>query len=302
MKYRVRHVTRYVYTNPVSICHNRLHVTPRHTEWQRTRDFRLVVTPRPAVLTTDRDYYGNEETFFTVQEAHTELEIRAESEVAVLPPLVPKAEETIKWDIAPSLLRSDLSATGLEAYEFALESTHVPYSAALRKYAEPSFPQGRPLLAAVQELNHRIHTEFKYSPLVTTISTPVEQVLEQKAGVCQDFAHLMLGCLRSLGLAARYVSGYLLTNPPPGKPRLIGADASHAWVSVFAPACGWVDFDPTNDMIAAEKHITLAWGRDYSDVSPVRGVILGGGNQKLSVSVDVAPVEDRETARLERET
>jgi transglutaminase-like putative cysteine protease len=174
------------------------------------------------------------------------------------------------------------------------ESPQIPTLPALARYAAPSFAPGRPLLEAVLELNQRIHTDFAYDAEATSVATPLAEVLSQKRGVCQDFAHLMIGCLRAQGLAARYVSGYLLTTPPPGKPRLIGADATHAWVSVFVPELGWVDFDPTNDCLPDTDHITVAWGRDFSDVTPVRGVILGSGDQELEVKVTVMPSDEGE--------
>ncbi len=187
-------------------------------------------------------------------------------------------------------IRGDLRPQGLEAYEFTFDSPHIRKSDELADYAEPSFPRNRPLLQSVLELNSRIHADFKYVPESTTISTTLPEVMKLRRGVCQDFAHLMIGCLRSLGLSARYVSGYLRTLPPPGKPRLVGADASHAWVAVYFPGVGWVDFDPTNDKIPSTEHITLAWGRDYGDVSPIRGSLLGGGGQTVRVSVDVEEI------------
>ena len=166
---------------------------------------------------------------------------------------------------------------------------------AFREYAAPSFPLGRPLLEAMADLNRRIHQEFTYDPHFTTVATPLNQVLTEQRGVCQDFAHLAMACLRAWGLAARYVSGYLETLPPPGQPRLIGADASHAWLAVYVPGVGWAEFDPTNDCMPGEQHITLAWGRDYGDVAPLKGVMTGGGSHSLEVSVDVAPQPAEET-------
>ncbi len=186
-------------------------------------------------------------------------------------------------------LRAGASTAERDAYSFVFDSPYVPRDEALADYAAPSFPPGRPLLAAVFDLTTRIHREFRYDPRATTVATPMRKVLARRAGVCQDFAHLQLGCLRALGLAARYVSGYLVTEPPPGKARLVGADASHAWLSVFCPAWGWIDCDPTNDQVPGDRHVTLAWGRDYDDVCPVRGIVLGGGRSTLKVSVDVVP-------------
>jgi transglutaminase-like putative cysteine protease len=199
-----------------------------------------------------------------------------------------KPRVTQPWEVARAMLRSDLTPAGLEAMEFTWASTLVPLFAEVEDFARESFGPGRPLLDAAADLNRRIHDEFEYKPLVTTVSTPIREVLATRRGVCQDFAHLMIAAVRSMGLAARYVSGYLLTHRPGNSPRLVGADASHAWVSVFLPGYGWADLDPTNGTMPGDEHITLAWGRDYSDVSPLRGVILGGGNQSLTVAVDVA--------------
>ncbi|NJL72981.1 MAG: transglutaminase family protein [Candidatus Competibacteraceae bacterium] len=250
----------------------------------------MTVEPEPAVCSTRFDFYGNRTSFFTLQEPHTRLKVHLESEVRVRKPLVFRPELTHRWEIARTMIRTDLSPAGLEAMEFVFPSSFVPVIVEAEEYARASFPTGRPILAALLDLNQRIHKDFKYKPLATTISTPVTEVMRLRQGVCQDFAHLMLSCIRSMGLAARYVSGYLLTRRPANSPRLIGADASHAWVSAYIPGHGWTDFDPTNNTIPSDEHITLAWGRDYADVSPLRGVILGGGTQTLSVAVDVSPV------------
>jgi transglutaminase-like putative cysteine protease len=220
------------------------------------------------------------------------LVVHVESEVAVTSRHYPTPSDTMPWEAARKQMRGDLTPQGLEAFELVFDSPYVPRSNELSDYALPSFTPGRPFLEAVLDLNSRIHKDFKYAPSTTTISTPIAEVMKMRRGVCQDFAHLMIGCLRSMGLAARYVSGYLRTTPPPGRPRLIGADASHAWCAVYFPGIGWLDFDPTNNSTPRASHITLGWGRDYSDVSPIRGVILGGGGQSIGVSVDVAPIEE----------
>jgi transglutaminase-like putative cysteine protease len=188
-------------------------------------------------------------------------------------------------------MSGDRSPAGLAAYQYAFDSPCVRNSPELADFALPSFTPGRPILAAAADLTRRIHTEFRYDPTATSVNTPPSEVLKTRRGVCQDFAHLAIGCLRSLGLPARYVSGYLLTTPPPGKPRLVGADASHAWFSVYTPDCDWVDYDPTNNIRPSDQHVTLAWGRDYSDVCPIKGVFFGGGQQVVQVSVDVTPLE-----------
>jgi transglutaminase-like putative cysteine protease len=195
------------------------------------------------------------------------------------------------WEQIRDRVATQRRADVLEAFAYTFDSQHVRAGAALTAYAAPSFPPGRPFLEAVMDLTRRIHAEFTYDPRATTIATPVAEVLEIRRGVCQDFAHLQIGCLRSLGLPARYVSGYVLTTPPPGRPRLVGADASHAWVAVPLPDFGWVDFDPTNGLMNGDQHVTVAVGRDFADVTPVRGVILGGGGHELSVRVDVIAAE-----------
>jgi transglutaminase-like putative cysteine protease len=198
----------------------------------------------------------------------------------------------MSWEEARERVARGRTPELLHAYSFAFDSPYVSATPELLEYAQPSFPAGRPLLEAVTDLTKRIFTEFKYDRAATNVSTPLSDVMRHRRGVCQDFAHLETGCLRSMGLAGRYVSGYLLTNPPPGKPRLVGADASHAWASTFIPNVGWVDFDPANNLVHPDKHVTVAYGRDFGDVTPVRGVILGGSRHSLRVSVDVAPVAE----------
>lgn len=292
MLYRIHHTTTYTYAEPVSLCHNLVHLTPRPTARQECLRTQLLVTPLPDSLTTQLDYFGNATAFFTLQKPHRKLEVTAQHLVRVEEPPLPSADLTPPWEDVRRHLRQDRTSDTLDAYQFAFPSGYVPQVAGLVDYAAPSFPAGRPLLEGVLDLTRRIHADFKYDRQATTVATPLQQVLDQRRGVCQDFAHLEIGCLRGLGLAARYVSGYLLTTPPPGKPKLIGADASHAWVSVYCPGWGWLDVDPTNDLIPSEKHIVLAWGRDYEDVSPVKGIILGGGPHTVGVAVDVALVEE----------
>jgi transglutaminase-like putative cysteine protease len=249
-----------------------------------------VVQPTPAWSTDRLDYFGNPVSAFTITKGHKKLKISScgEFEVAPRPAIVPADSEA--WDDVRDLLPKDCSPLGLERYQFCFSSPHIPNSTDLAEYALPSFAGGRSIVEATMELTRRIYGEFTYDPKATSISTPVAEVLQKRRGVCQDLAHLQIGCLRSLGLAARYVSGYLRTIPPEGKPRLIGADASHAWLSVYCGKAGWIDFDPTNDMMPSTDHITIAWGRDYSDVCPINGVFVGGGNQTISVAVDVETI------------
>lgn len=290
MKYLITHRTVYHYSSGVALCHNEARLLPRETPWQQCYLNRLTIRPRPALSVERRDFFGNRVLYFVIQDIHQELEVTVVTGVRVLDarPFA-NSSPSPPWEQALATLRENPDPEIVEARQFALDSPFVATAPLFREYAEPSFPPGRPLLDAVADLNRRIHEEFTYDPHFTTIATPLNQVLDERRGVCQDFAHLAINCLRTLGLAARYVSGYLETLPPPGQPRLVGADASHAWLSVYVPGAGWAEFDPTNDCIPGEKHITLAWGRDYGDVAPLNGVMTGGGSHTLEVSVDVAP-------------
>ena len=291
MIYRVTHSTTYVYSQSVSLCHNLVHLTPRNTQRQSCIVTSLEVSPRPAVEASHFDFFGNAVHFLTIQEPHRRLTLTARHMVEVVPYTAPGLGETPPWEAVRVQLARPTDADNLEASQFAFDSASVRAWAALADYAAPSFPLGRPLFDAVLDLTRRIHAEFRYDPTATTIATPLSDVLASRRGVCQDFAHLQIGCLRSLGLASRYVSGYLLTRPPPGQARLVGADASHAWPSVYCPGRGWIDVDPTNNQVPSDRHVTLAWGRDYDDVSPIKGVILGGGEHTVTVGVDMAPAE-----------
>jgi transglutaminase-like putative cysteine protease len=287
MIYTIYHYTDYYYSNKVSLCHNLAHLAARSFAWQACLQSDLQIgTPR-AVTSTRTDYFGNLETFFTIQEPHRRLAVTAMNMVRVHPRVLPEPGATPPWDEVVPALQAGADAATRDAYQFAFDSQYVRRDPALAAYAAPSFLPGRPLLEALADLTGRIHAEFEFDSYATDLGTSLLDLLELRRGVCQDFAHLQIGCLRSLGLAARYVSGYLLTNPPPGEDRLRGADMSHAWVSVFCPASGWIDVDPTNDLLVDQKHITLAWGRDFDDVSPIKGVILGGGRHSVSVGVDV---------------
>lgn len=289
MTFRVVHTTRYRYSQPVTLCHNEAHLRPRTCPGQVCRDSRVEIQPLPALWHERTDFFGNAVTYFAVEEPHELLSVTATSVVDVQPPAVRQLDASCAWDTVAAQLMTDIGPTALSARQMILDSPMVTASAELVAYAQPSFPPGRPLLAAVFDLSQRIHRGFSYDPATTTVATPLTEVLAQQRGVCQDFAHLAIGCLRSLGVPARYVSGYLQSVPPPGQPRLQGADMSHAWFAVFEPALGWVDFDPTNDQIVNDQHVTTAWGRDYSDVTPLKGVIFGGGTHTLEVAVDMTP-------------
>lgn len=287
ISYRITHVTTYDYAEPVSLCQNVAHLVPRTASGQQVGKSALAISPEPAAVDARTDYFGNAVHYFTIQEPHRKLVVRADHEVALDPRTPPAAADTPPWEAVRDRLHADRSAGWLDASQFTCESLFVRTDPRYAAYAEPSFTPGRPILAAALDLTSRIHREFAYDPRATNVATPVSEVFANRRGVCQDFAHFQLACLRSLGLAARYVSGYLATVPAPGKPRLVGADASHAWVSVWCGEAGWVDFDPTNDVIPSGRHILVAWGRDYEDVSPLKGVILGGGKHAVRVEVDV---------------
>ena len=249
MKYEVTHRTTYHYSEPVTLGHNSTHLTPRTLARQRCLANRLVILPVPSCLRSWTDYFGNQVTYFTVEEEHRELTVTAISEVAMEAPQPPPAASTPAWEEARDAVRRHRDAVDASAAPYSFDSPCVRRDDRLASYAAMSFTPGRPLLEAALDLTGRIFHEFKYDPTATSVSTPTMEVFEKRRGVCQDFAHLEIGCLRSLGLAARYVSGYLLTDPRPGQPRLVGADASHAWLSVFCPGHGWVDLDPTNNVI-----------------------------------------------------
>ncbi|HEX3147358.1 MAG TPA: transglutaminase family protein [Gemmataceae bacterium] len=287
--YRITHTTTYTYGDPVSLCQNVAHLTPRSSPRQRVERTVMSVTPEPAVFEERLDYFGNPVTYFTVQEQHTELVVRVSHRMVVRPD-TPMPTATPPWEEVRAQLRRDRSPAWLDAYQYAFDSRFAAAGKTPSDYAAASFTSGRPILDAALDLTRRIYMDFVYDAKATTLATPVAEVFETRRGVCQDFAHVELACLRSLGLAARYVSGYLSTLPPPGRPRLVGADATHAWISIFCGDAGWVDLDPTNNQVPADRHILLAWGRDYEDVSPLKGVILGGGRHEVKVSVDVAPV------------
>jgi transglutaminase-like putative cysteine protease len=290
MRYRVRHVTTYDYSLAMRQAHHTAHLKPRELGHQRVSDYRIAITPKPAVLDEHMDYYGNPTTYFAIQERHDELSLETSMEVEVAPRPAIDLELSESWESLRDRVALGTDQGARFASEFAYPSALVPYLPELAEYAAPSFAPGRPIGAASLDLTRRIYDEFSFDPAATTISTPLLEVLKERRGVCQDFAHLQIGCLRALGLPARYVSGYLRTVPPPGRKRLVGADASHAWLAVW---CGeqWLDLDPTNGLIGSTDFITLAWGRDYGDVSPVSGVMLGHGQQILIVEVDVEPIE-----------
>lgn len=285
MRLQVEHETHYQYASPVLLSHQLLHLSPRALPWQSCHAHELSIEPAPGERHERADYFGNQVTQILIAAPHPELRVHARSTVQVAPrEREALARPRAAWEAARDAARR-------EASEFIHESPHVETWRELAQFAAQSFPAARPALEGAIDLAHRIHSGFEFDRKATSISTPLREVMKKRRGVCQDFAHLMIGGLRALGLGARYVSGYLLTDPPPGRPRLVGADASHAWVSVYCGAGGgWVDLDPTNDCVVDDEHVTLGWGRDFGDVTPMRGVILGGGEQELEVRVTVTPL------------
>jgi transglutaminase-like putative cysteine protease len=289
-RYTVEHDTSYAYTAPVSQSWQLARLTPRSLPWQKLLSHSLQIDPQPDEQHDAVDSFGNTVTHFGLHGAHRVLRVRMHCTVEVAPrPLLIDAAEAQTWESVRDAVRLGPSLDDMNPARMSEPTPLVPLSDAAQAYAVPSLRPGRDWLEAVSELMHRIHVDFEFEPGATTVSTSVDEVLAKRHGVCQDFAHLMLACLRTHGLPARYVSGYLLTEPPPGQPRLMGVDASHAWVAVFSPRHGWVEFDPTNDQLADHRYITLAWGADFADVVPLRGVILGGGAQEMKVCVSVVP-------------
>ncbi len=296
MKYRITHTTTYNYSQAVGLCQNQARLQPRNFWRQYCGHSHFEIEPTPKDYRELLDYFGNRLAYFAIQQPHKQLVVTAISEVSLFPgrqrhELLPQSTWQQVRDYFQESSGQELSKQQtqalLEARQYILDSPMVTATPDLADYARPSFQADRPLLEVVTDLMQRIYSDFTYDPASTTIATPLLEVLAQRRGVCQDFAHLAIGCLRSFGIPARYVSGYLETVPALGKPRLVGVDASHAWFAVYIPDIGWLDFDPTNNKMPHDQHITLAWGRDYADVTPLKGIAFGGGQHSLSVSVDV---------------
>ncbi|WP_413207671.1 transglutaminase family protein [Rhodospirillum sp. A1_3_36] len=301
--YDVEHVTAYKYSRSVTVSHQSAHLRPRSFATQQVLSTHLRASPLPQMRSERQDYFGNTVTSFSLSEPHDSLTVISECQVKVIPPPRPDASRTPPWETVALRLREGFGADTLDACQVLYDSPHVVTTSNIRDYAKDSFPAERPILEGALELTSRIHRDFTYDPTATTIATPLQEVLAKRRGVCQDFAHLQIACLRSLGLAARYVSGYVLTHVEESGEHLEGGDASHAWISVFvpcpqAPNGGWVDLDPTNDKMITREHVTVAWGRDFEDVSPIKGVMLGGGAQTIDVSVTLRPT-GRSITRLE---
>jgi transglutaminase-like putative cysteine protease len=293
VRYRVRHETAYSYGGNVAHSHQLLHLTPRNTSLQSCENRTISLAPQPSSRSEDLDAFGNHVTRLEYDSPHDHLEVLAEVRVEVQPAPAMDAASSDAWERVRDTLAfsgKPVSAEILDASRYRMESSYVRIKQTFTEYGADCFVPEAPTLLAAEALMTKIHREFKYAPGSTNIRTSAIEAFEARRGVCQDFSHIMLACLRSRGLAARYVSGYLRTLPPPGADAAyVGADASHAWVSVFCPPFGWVDLDPTNDVRVSSDHIIIAWGRDFGDVSPLRGVIVGGGRHRLSVRVSVQP-------------
>jgi len=289
VKYRILHTTEYASIDPISVGHNEAWLTPRNTARQIVLSHWIDIQPKPSASSTLTDYFGNTVTQFIFNQGYESLKISAVNEVELLEPALEHADGPA-WETVLAELQSHRTPPALQAYEFTFDSPRCRTSTEFADFARPACIPGRPIRQVLTELLQTFHDEFQYDPTATTVFTPVEQVFRSRRGVCQDFSHLMISMFRSLGFAARYVSGYLRTIPAPGKPSLLGADASHAWLSVYGGSLGWIDIDPTNNLFSSSNHVTIAWGRDYADVAPVKGVYVGGSSPQLKVSVDVRPV------------
>jgi transglutaminase-like putative cysteine protease len=291
MKYSITHKTTYTYFEPVSVCHNLLRLVSRNTDRQFCKSVRVKIYPEPDTLHQYEDFFGNTVIYFSIEKGHAQLTVTVHSEIEKMPSVA--REINLYENAAIEKVKQDLLEDRQEAGEirqYIFETPMTAWNEEIANYARVSFRPGRSVLEAAGDLMHRIHTDFRFTPGFTTVSTPLADVMRERKGVCQDFAHLAIACIRSIGLPARYVSGYIETISPAGVEKLIGVDASHAWFSVYIPNMGWVDFDPTNNVLPADQHITIGWGRDYADVAPMKGILLSSGSHGLAVSVDVRRV------------
>lgn len=294
MRYRVQHTTRYAYGSPVELAAHMVHLRPRPQFWQTVVSETIVTDPVPARRQDGLDHFGNHVTWLFLDLPHPDFEVTSDSVVEVDRPAPPDPLLTPAWE---SVVQATREPGGWEAAEFQFGTPMAPINAESKAYVEKSFPAGRPVLEGVLDLNERFYADFKFRSGVTTISTPVSQVMQRREGVCQDFSHAVISGLRGIGIPARYTSGYIRTKPPPGQVKRKGADQSHAWVGAWlGPEFGWIDIDPTNGICIRDEHVLLGWGRDFSDVSPVRGVILGGGDHSVLVSVDLEPLTEEAAA------
>jgi transglutaminase-like putative cysteine protease len=288
MKFRVRHYTEYQYPDPASTCYNRLCLTPVNFEGHTCSESNISISPRPDEQSSRTDFFGNNLVFFAIYKEHSRLKVSSNSFIEIVKPDLNELaiRASVRWTDVLTRMNAR-SGVDHDALQYTLPSTFVPLSQLATDFARECFDSSETLWDACNALMMKIFTQIKFTPGFTTVNTPVEAVLKHKKGVCQDFAHLMITSLRGMGFAARYVSGYIETLPPPGKPRMVGADASHAWVSVYFPDVGWIEFDPTNKMVPSDAHIRVAYGRDYFDVAPIKGIVFNSGQQRLVVKVDV---------------
>lgn len=292
MKYQVVHTTDYLYEIPATLCHNLMFQIPQDLAFQQVEEYACEIDPKPSSEILRTDFFGNKYLYFSVERSHKKLTVTSKSTVAVTKAAWSSVDpaDTMPWEKVTDWLHSIKASS--EIRQYYLDSNHVQFVEGIGDYALKSFLPGRPIMEAMLDLNTRIFKDFDFTPGFTDISTPLQKVFEHKKGVCQDFAHFSLACLRTLGLAARYVSGYIETLPPPGKPKLVGSDASHAWIAVYIPELEWVEFDATNNLLVADRHIRVAVGRDFADVTPLKGIVYSGKEQKMKVSVDVQSIEE----------
>lgn len=292
MIYQISHQTSYQYETPASLCHNMAYLAPVDFNNQKVLDFQYKISPEPSFLIRRSDFFENEYLYFSIEKTHEKLDVEVQSKIETFVPhwISKPPLQTMPWEIVAEWLRGPMVFN--DTRQFTLESDFVQFVAEIKAYTLRSFHPNREIFDAIKDLTKRIRADFKFTPGFTDISTPVAEFFQHKKGVCQDYAHFTLSCLRSLGLAAKYVSGYIETLPPPGKPKLVGADASHAWISVFIPDLGWVEFDPTNNLVVSDQHVRVAMGRDFGDITPLKGIVYGLGKQSLKVSVDVSRVSE----------
>jgi transglutaminase-like putative cysteine protease len=290
MIFEISHKTTYAYRAPVVQSYHMVHLKPRQMPGQTLIHHSLLIEPAPVQNTEITDYFGNAAMLLRLEQEHTEFIVHARSTLEIPSALPRDLSKGTVWENVAALARKPAGAMGIDVVQYVSASRHTPITRDIQAFARTSFTPGRSALEGAMDLTRRIFSDFVFDPRATDVSTPIARVLATKRGVCQDFAHLAIAAVRSVGLPARYVSGYLMTRPPAGQVKLKGADASHAWLSVWSPEYGWVDFDPTNGIVPVGEHMTLAYGRDYEDISPISGVLLGGGDQTMSVAVDVEPV------------
>jgi transglutaminase-like putative cysteine protease len=288
VKYTIEHTTAYTYLEPVSLCHNIARLMPRDSRDQICRNTTIHIKPQPDRINEYEDFFGNKVIYFSIEKEHWELTVHVTSEVERM-----ESGDSVTYDYPDAGLEevkmklADLDADAMDIKQYLFVTPMTEWNENILQYALQSFVPGKSVFKATKDLTQRIYNDFEYRPGHTTIATPLSVVMKERKGVCQDFAHLAIACLRSIGLPARYVSGYIETISPEGVEKLIGADASHAWFSVFIPEIGWTDFDPTNSCLVSDQHITIGWGRDYTDIAPMEGIILSSGSHELTVSVDV---------------